>query len=81
MGKVYPTRASFSQSLPSMQTKIPRGLEGRSPRNPPRISISAINGGGRELRHTVCQYGSIPSLQQNGKFAPQVSHSLVLVLS
>ena len=38
MGKVYPTRASFSQSLPSMQTKIPRGLEGRSPRNPPRIS-------------------------------------------
>ena len=40
MGKVYPTRASFSRSLPSMQTKVPRGLEGRSPRNPPRISIS-----------------------------------------
>ena len=39
-GKVYPTRASFSRSLPSMQTKVPRGLEGRSPRNPPRISIS-----------------------------------------
>ena len=37
--------------------------------------MSAINGGGRELRYTICQYGSIPSLQQNGKFAPQVPHS------
>ena len=26
MGKVYPTKASSSQSLPSMQTKIPREL-------------------------------------------------------
>ena len=37
--------------------------------NPPRISMSAINGRGRELRHTICQYGSIPWLQQNGRMS------------
>ena len=75
MGKVYPTKASFSQYLPSMLTKVARGLQGRSPSNPPGILISAINDRGRELRHTISQYGSIPWLQQNGKFAPKVPHS------
>ena len=44
MGKVYPSRASFSQYLPSRSAESPEAYEGQSPRNPPRISISAING-------------------------------------
>ena len=50
------TKPSIFQCLPSMQTKVPRSLQSRSPRNPPGISIAAINGGGRDLRHTICQY-------------------------
>ena len=40
----------------------------------------AINGRGRERRHTIGQDGSIATLKEDSQLPPQVSHGLLLLL-
>ena len=63
-GEGLPLKSIFFSvfMIDTSRRKSPGAYESRSPRNPLRISISAINRRGREVRHTISQYGSIPSL-------------------
>ena len=73
MGKVYPTRASFSQSLPSIQTKIPRGLWGPKPKEPLNIC--------HQWRGQVTQAHNLPIWQHTSIFTTFEKQSMINWLS